>query len=128
VKTFIAISFILIYSVSNTELSELVKLPVLVHHYFEHEEEHEHLSFIEFFKTHYAELHEAEGKHHKDDHQRLPFKGHDHQFLTVNISTIPRAYICIQPSAYCESKKVSLTNEVSSYSHFLADIWQPPRA
>jgi hypothetical protein len=105
VKSFVAISFILLHLFSTTELGELLKLPVLVHHYFEHEEEHEHLSFIGFFKAHYAELHKAEGKHHNEDHQRLPFKGHDHHFLTVNISAVPRAYTCVQPSVYCEAKK-----------------------
>ncbi|MFI5192483.1 MAG: hypothetical protein ACHQD7_00435 [Chitinophagales bacterium] len=98
-----------------------------MHHYLEHRQEHKDLSFVSFLKEHYAGLHKAEG-HHKQDHQQLPFKGHDHHFLTVSISIIPRVYTCVQPPVYCETNKISLTNELSLYSRFPTDIWQPPRA
>jgi hypothetical protein len=42
VKRLIAISFILLYLFSTTDFGELLKLPLLVHHYFEHEDHHDH--------------------------------------------------------------------------------------
>jgi len=104
-----------------------MKLPVLIHHYFDHEKEDANLSFISFLKEHYEELHNAKGNH-QEEHNRLPFKVHDHQFLAENITLTDPPYISIQFSSYCETTKVSLTNESYRYSHFLADIWQPPRA
>ena len=125
-RNFIAISFILLYLFSNTELGELVKLPVLIHHYFEHEREHRQ-GIFNFLKNHYAELHKTGDKHHEEHHKQLPFKSNDHNFLTTSISIVPRIYTYVETSVYCDAKKASLINESSYYSHFLSDIWQPPR-
>jgi hypothetical protein len=127
VRAIIAISFILLHLFANTELSELAKLPILVHHYFDHRHEHRHLSFTGFLKAHYTSLHKAKGKHNNQDQRQLPFKEHDPDFLTANISIVPRTYTYVQPFVYSETIKDALTNEIAVYSHFLADIWQPPR-
>lgn len=127
VKAFIAISFILLYSFSNTELSELGRLPMLVHHYMEHKAAEKDLSFFSFLKEHYGALHKTTNGHHKQDHQQLPFKVHDHN-LSGNTSIAPLACISIQPSGYDEPQRIFVATEKSFFSHFLADIWQPPKA
>jgi hypothetical protein len=113
---------------STTELGELLKLPILVHHYFEHEEEHDHISILGFLKEHYAELHKTENKHHADHHRQLPFKTYDHSFLTGNTSIVPSIYSNTEALTLTLIKSVSFSKDTSFYSHFLADIWQPPRA
>ncbi|MEO6962387.1 MAG: hypothetical protein ABIY90_10480 [Puia sp.] len=127
-KAIIAILFILLYSFSNTELAELVKLPVLIHHYLDHKKEHKDLTFFDFLKSHYASIHKAGSKAHEDHHSRLPFKNHDHNLLTGNTSIVPRVYAFLELPVYCETSSVSSMNEIAYHSHFLADIWQPPRA
>src|SRR6202035_713813 len=127
-KSLISISFIFLYLFSTTELGELLKLPLLVHHYFEHEEEHDHISILSFLKEHYAELHKTESKQHADHHKQLPFKSHDHGFISGNTSIVPRTFNVTESVVLNRVKSVSFPKESAFHSHFLSDIWQPPRA
>ncbi|MBC7411451.1 MAG: hypothetical protein H7331_03225 [Bacteroidia bacterium] len=56
---------------TSTPLAQLSKLPVLIAHYTEHQNENKQLSFIDFVKLHYNNTNcGQEDKHH----EQLPFK------------------------------------------------------
>lgn len=126
-KRLAAISFLLIFLSTSTELGQLFKLPVLIHHYLEHVEIDENESFANFLRVHY----EREINHPDDihgDHERLPFKTSDihtaHvpvilQHVQIEIPSIPEKTII-------QDKKIYSIEEHYSFAH-LRNIWQPPR-
>jgi hypothetical protein len=126
-KIFVTISFILLHLFTTTAAGELLKLPLLVHHYFEHDEKDDHESIIHFLLEHYAELHAAISQHHVNDHRHLPFKTTEKEYFSTAISLVPNTFENSEPLVFNLMFVSSTAKETSAYSHFLADIWQPPR-
>lgn len=126
-KKIVAIVFLFTFLSTNTEFGQLLKLPVLIHHYFEHVELDENESLINFLKVHY----EREINHPDDvhgDHERLPFKTTD--FHTAHVPVILQPLTIEIPSitekAVIQDNKVYSIDEHYSFAH-LRNIWQPPR-
>jgi hypothetical protein len=123
-----AISFLLIFLLANTELKQLLKLPVLIHHYMEHDEDDAGKSLLAFLQEHYAEEHaKAATQHHDQDHENLPFKSHQDGFSQSN-------FFCATPATFdYESERTikvitnSIYIESSHCPSALSKIWQPPR-
>ena len=127
-RSLIPISFLLLQLFSTTELGEVFKLPVLIHHYFEHESEHDHESILHFLKEHYSYLHATHNPHHAGNHKQLPFKTGEHGYLTFAVPIVPPVYSKLETVSFYTKKSPVPIKSPSTYSHFLADIWQPPRA
>lgn len=109
-------------------MGELFKLPVLIQHYFEHDEKDDHQSFFAFIKEHYAEMHATASQNHSDQHKKLPFKVMDCGLFSSIAATVPTTNLFSEcPVTGC-STIITLKNSPSVYFHFLANIWQPPRA
>ena len=109
-------------------MGELFKLPVLIQHYFEHDEKDDHQSFFNFIKEHYAEMHAAANQNHSDQHRKLPFKVMDCGFFNSIIATVPTIYFANEFSVADSAAIITVKTNPSAYFHFLANIWQPPRA
>lgn len=52
-RQFFAISFLITYLLGNTELGQLIKLPLLINHYYQHKKTDNNISFIGFIQMHY---------------------------------------------------------------------------
>jgi hypothetical protein len=52
-RQFLAISFLMIYLLGNTEFGQVLKLPKLWGHYHQHKKTDSHISFIQFLQMHY---------------------------------------------------------------------------
>ena len=120
-KRIVAISLLVLYINSYTELHELLRVPVLLEHYQEHREQVKDMSFVEFLCMHYK----SDVSHDNQDNQ-LPFKDADHAF-TSSAPAIP-----IQKITLLESVPLTQVTHFSVYrssnvAHHLADIFQPPR-
>jgi hypothetical protein len=128
VKSFIALSFVLLQLFTTTGMGELFKLPLLIQHYFEHDEKDDHQSFVNFILEHYAEMHATAEKNHADHHKKLPFHTIDSNCFNQITATVPA--FCLNGEFFIISDPtVNTTRKKSSvYFHFLANIWQPPRA
>lgn len=70
-KKAIAIFFLAIFSFSFTEARQLLKLPRLVEHYYDHMSRAK-ISFASFLKQHYLADHKDDGD--KNEDSNLPFK------------------------------------------------------
>ena len=127
-KKIIAISFLFIFLCANTEIGQLLKLPNLIEHFFEHHEhKDEHsISFFDFVKSHYNDnkKHSDTDKH--DEHQNLPFK-------TINTSVNTIIAFENQP-IICFRKPINIdvNNTVPYHREFytsdvFACIWLPPK-
>jgi hypothetical protein len=122
----VPIVFILLFLGANTELGQLFKLPVLIHHYLEHVELNKNESFADFLQIHYQkEINHPDDVH--GDHQRLPFKSADcHSIQTPVI--LPQTHFEIADvSVHEEHFKEVFSYEESHSSTRLVNIWQPPR-
>ncbi len=127
-KNTIVISFLTLFLYANTELHELLKIPVLVHHYLEHDDNDNSVSFIDFLNEHYNNNNshnDTDNKHH--DHQKLPFKTNDcatvHTVLAFNNAND----LSIDQIDYCSVKVISICNELIYSSSFQNKILQPPQ-
>ena len=125
VKKLQALILLLIFLHSQTELHQVARIPLLIEHYFEHQQKNHGMSFAEFLAMHYARSTKPDADHEKD--MKLPFKSAE----------------CLQGSSltfvsYHQEEVVfnlpvtsSLTfhNYISDWmpSSRIADIWQPPK-
>lgn len=124
-KKVIVIFFIFSFLGANTALGEIFKLPLLIHHYIEHNQEDDDNSIIGFLAEHYGE--DINHHHHDNhnDHDHLPFK-------TINSSVGQTAYILplfIESTKLVHRKKLKTpVFQEQNYSNaYLDSIWQPPK-
>ena len=121
------ISTIFLFSIllfSQTELHQLLKLPVLLHHFFEHKNDSQNITLSQFIFLHYFNNHPIDGDHEQD--MQLPFKTSD-CLLAITSNEIPEPIvIAIQPLpvATKSSPKVKSDWNPSSY---IVDIFRPPQ-
>ena len=115
---------------ANTEIGQLLKLPALIHHYLEHkadknDDDHD-ISFIDFLKMHYNE-NNTRSDNANHDHQNLPFKTCDCQFLTTLIALVQQNVFAINTPSLISSKNVASYTEQHYTSQSFGSIWQPPK-
>jgi hypothetical protein len=124
-KKITSIVLILLLLFETSGLKELVKMPLLIHHYFEHKATHPSDNFLGFIAKHYTGSQKSESAHDKKTDNQLPFKSADcfqthvsafivseHQVLPVVFDIKLKQY-----TVYPESALVSRP----------FDIWQPPK-
>jgi hypothetical protein len=120
-KRALTIALFVAYINSYTEFHEVLRLPLLVEHYYEHKQLVQDLSFWEFLVMHYK----TNVPHDNQDNQ-LPFKDHAHSF-TAQALTLPVQKIALREIA--PSKEIqhsSRYHEIFIASH-LSVIFQPPK-
>lgn len=125
-KKLIVFSFLLIYLLSITELHQLLKLPVLVEHYSEHQKKDKTITFWKFLCIHYARETIRDNDFDKDS--KLPFKNLDNCNSSNHITLIPELKFCFNMLTLTSKKKVTS----KYYPHFtntsfFKSIWQPPK-
>ncbi len=126
-KKRIAILFVILYINFTTELYQLLKLPILMEHFFEHQSQNSSLTFFEFLSMHYSQEDDHDGDIEKDS--KLPFKSHS--FCNSSISFIPLNvevnYTFTELKIFKERKSIiNFYTFLVSSSHLKA-IWQPPQ-
>jgi hypothetical protein len=101
-----------------------MRIPTLIHHYFEHVE-WDNSSLSTFLSEHYSlHINHPDDKHH--DHENLPFK-------TIhagvhNVVITPQPQFCLSQNVFFPTKTISLISNQLNYSNqYLNSIWQPPR-
>lgn len=126
-KKVISIFFLAIYLLSTTQLSELLKLPMLVQHYMEHRHENKDLSFIGFLEIHYAHGSPRDADYDKD--MKLPFKSMNNCGISSISFCTPLPNFKHNPIVYCTNNKQQFSDYSFTYaSAFLSSIWQPPKS
>lgn len=125
-KRLITLVFFISFTLTCTSFGELLKLPMLAHHYIEHIHDEKQLTFAEFMAEHYEEqiLH-PNGKH--QDHEKLPFKSLDH--CDVHLVTIsPEMGLSVsKPSSFLFVQEKINYISINYSNSYLDRIWQPPR-
>jgi len=125
-KKLTAISLLLFFLFANTEMGELLKLPVLIHHYLEHHDDDAGISFAGFLHKHYDE--ENSHPSPNNEHQKLPFKSHDLGFSQTTLVFQSPAVFELKIGNLL-STKINISYSEGFYSSsILSRIWQPPKS
>ena len=104
-------------------MHELLKLPHLIQHFFEHGAD---TGLFKFLHVHYAHDHE----NHQDEHHDrgcLPFQG-NHSCQTVTISALyfeTGLNLNLKPDISNSNAYFNISE--SAVSQYHANIWQPPK-
>ena len=125
-RQFIAIALLSLYLFTSTEFHELLKLPQLVDHFSEHQEEQKGITLWEFLCDHYAHGDVFDDDRDKD--MKLPYKSMDvnHAIsFTVIPSIISIEIIKPDPFRNFEIPNSYYSNEFCSNN--FSFIWQPPK-
>jgi hypothetical protein len=101
---------------------QLAKIPLLVHHYYEHSEKHD-LNFATFLSLHYLNQ-KGDGDDHDDETDRnLPFKNIDH--VTFQLVSNLTNTVLFEPTVTPENK--TLFYYQASFSiRSLSNLIKPP--
>ena len=114
-----------IFLFANTEIGQLLKLPFLIHHYIDHKDDNESLSFMDFLHKHYQE--ENSHQSNNNQHEKLPFKSHNLGFSQSTLSYQPFIGFEFQISKPIETK-INLIYSTAFYPASISSrIWQPPK-
>ena len=123
----IAACLAVIYFLSGTVTSELLKLPVLASHYYEHKEEQSNTNLLSFLINHYSKE-DGTDKDAAED-SKLPFKSPESLMMVSSVISLPPTIIL-----YVQEKPVVtgitrfyIRNDVFISNQYLSAIWQPPR-
>jgi hypothetical protein len=120
-KRLTTILLLALYINSYTEFHELLRLPVLLEHFHEHQLLVKDLTFLEFLSLHYK----SDQSHDSQDN-KLPFKDAQHSY-TVPAMALPIQKIVMEEKLPCtEITHSSAYHETNIAFHF-SDIFQPPR-
>lgn len=103
-KRTIVLSFLLIYLLSITEMHQLLKLPVLVEHFSEHQKKDKTITFWSFLCLHYTLETIIDKDFDKDS--KLPFKNLDTCNSSNHITLLPDLKFCFNTISFTSEKKV----------------------
>lgn len=123
-KNSIAILFLSILLCTNSELHQLLKIPVLISHFIEHKKEDPNISLLSFLKMHY-QANPVKDKDYDRDMQ-LPFKADNCNFLGLAFYTHKPSFEIINREEFIEQNRFDFYTPFSS-AQVLNSIWQPPR-
>lgn len=120
----VCILFLSVHLLTNTELCQLVKMPVLISHYKEHKVLYKNISFFGFIKMHYFN-----GGPHDATDMKLPFKTTSVAIIIHNSPSAPVPVITPIPSAPASDDRADFSQYYSSWIPSVSskDIFQPPR-
>ncbi len=121
-----AIALLLFYLLVNTELQEMVRIPVLFQHYAEHKQLNKEVSFAGFIVLHYFSGEVKDGDAQRD--QQLPFKGAHCEEVTTSIAIPAESFKDPLPEVSFAMIKTAGYVSLFNSSLFQFTIWQPPRA
>lgn len=123
-KRLTAIWLLISLILAQTELNQLLKVPLLFQHYQEHRQGNAGFSVKDFLVMHYL-LEQVKDQDYDRDMQ-LPFKSENPQVLTLSSAVIPvEAFIVIHFTALSTPPVNRYSDQVISGT--TDSIWQPPQ-
>ncbi len=108
-------------------MSQLLKLPVLLSHFEEHQADNPGLSLAEFLQMHYAGDDRNDSDHQRD--MQLPFKTHDNcSAQLLQVCPPLSCSVALPRILHAEGPQPGFPHDVFVSSAFLSNIWQPPKS
>ena len=120
----ITIFFIILFTLAQTELHQLLKLPVLVEHFREHRQLDPSVSFFSYLKEHYHEHTVIDNDYQRD--MQLPFKTADCLTALSFLFEAPPSFE-VERVMCVIRKEYNIHPEYFPVRQSLDNIFQPPR-
>ncbi|HCL04510.1 MAG TPA: hypothetical protein DHW64_00375 [Chitinophagaceae bacterium] len=124
-RKLVAISFVIVYLFGATEASQLLKLPVLVQHYYEHKAGNASVTLVKFLHMHYMGHDDNDDDNLRD--MQLPFKTMNDCCMIAFNNLPPQKIQMNEVVAYEVQQEFTLLNDAAPFSISVEDIFQPPR-
>jgi hypothetical protein len=116
----------IVYLITTTEFKQLLKLPVLVKHFIEHNQKFNQISVLDYIIIHYSEEIINDGDSERD--MQLPFKSSSHTMAKTFTATTPRIRVQIMPIAEpLSDEKITILNQTGTLKGYFFRIWNPPQ-
>jgi len=126
-KKFTAILILTAYLFSTTELHQLLKLPVVFQHYYEHKQLNNGISFLAFLDMHY--MHGSPLSNDYAEDMQLPFKTMDKCLSNAVPVIVPQNInIVLDHPIQLKREQRFIMQDEFMPSSYLSRIWQPPKA
>lgn len=120
----LSISFLVVMLILQTPVCQLMKLPVLVEHYFEHKHaDGDDTGILDYLAIHYLSD-VKQGDYERD--MQLPFKQSSPSFLLIVYFT-PRTIELPLSESQPIKRDHSFYHRSFHTTESLAKVWQPPR-
>lgn len=126
-KKLLVIFLVLSILNANTALGEILKFPVLIHHYVEHTQEDQEVCLIDFFAQHYTKTIEHQHQNSHAGHEKLPFKTTDGSFSTIVTLGPPPPVVILNHNIIHADLIIPDFHQQFYGNAYLNSIWQPPR-
>jgi hypothetical protein len=120
-----AIILLAVYMPAMAGICELLKLPLLAEHYFDHNEDGKHTGFAAYLMQHYITEDGTDNDAAEDS--RLPFKSAVNAAGISFIATGPPAQQKLEKPLMLITSAKRIPKETSLLSQYINAIWQPPR-
>ncbi|MCB0734451.1 MAG: hypothetical protein H6608_10010 [Flavobacteriales bacterium] len=120
----LAVILLFFFTSSATELHQVIKLPVLIHHYLEHKHEHPHQDLANFLSDHYLNGSQHSDTHH--EHNQLPFKSDHCSPVHIPVLLDGGSTELTAPLVASGEWLHSMSESMFS-AQVLNTIWQPPK-
>lgn len=122
----IALTLLFFYLFTSAEFNELLKFPILVEHYKEHQQEQPEITFASYVCQHYAhgDVDDAD----KGQDKKLPYKSID--FTHSVCFTVVPTVTCIEFIKTIDFKELKSPSSFYTFpfsSATFSSIWQPPK-
>ena len=106
-------------------MNQLLKMPLLIEHYFDHQEENKDLTLFQFLNMHYTNPHPVDKNHKKD--MELPFKSHSDCSSAISMNFIVSESITLETPETESHRKRCVYKDQLLIDPLLTKILQPPR-
>ncbi|HPZ87673.1 MAG TPA: hypothetical protein PLQ32_06195 [Flavihumibacter sp.] len=121
----IAIFFAVVFLFGQTELHQVLKMPVLVNHFLEHRAENPHISFLFYLKEHYHKHTIMDNDEQRD--RQLPFNSHDCMSASAQVCMEePAAFLLPVPEETID-RQYNITPDCFLLNNHAHSIFQPPK-
>jgi hypothetical protein len=124
VKKWVSILLLGFYLVSTTEGVQLLKIPILIMHFRDHQQQNPALTFVAFMKMHYH--HPKKDADYKTD-RKLPFVSHSIHFGSVFTLNPVFRFVLKKEAPVVLKSEISSKREIYYVNSILQSIWQPPK-
>jgi hypothetical protein len=123
-KKLIAILSLFIFLCANTELNQLLKLPILVHHLIDHHNQEPDETFMDFVNEHYSD---QQSHSENKDHNNLPFKTTDCSITHSTLAFVNLIPFSISQTIVFHAKTPPIYSNLFYSTSVINNIWQPPK-
>jgi hypothetical protein len=125
-KRFAAYLFCTLYLLSTTESYQLLKIPIIVEHFHQHQKNNKDITLLEFIDIHYMHGSPVDDDYEQDMH--LPFKrvNHNVNMTPAHVKTVMNISFIL--ALLPQGDDFVVVDDPRIQSKYLTPVFQPPKA